>query len=70
MAEATRQGEIAPQVKLVKRIVPCEDSSPAEEPLFINYAQLAHAGGCAYIDVGAYLSTTFWRKEQKPRFWS
>jgi hypothetical protein len=52
MAEATRQGQIAPQVKLVKRIVPFEDSSPAEEPLFINYAQVAHAGGCAYIDVG------------------
>jgi hypothetical protein len=51
MNEATKQGQIAPQV-LTKRIVPFEDSSPAEEPLFINYAQVAQAGGCAYIDVG------------------
>jgi hypothetical protein len=39
-------------IKLRKQIVPFEDSSPAEEPLFINYAQVARAGGSAYIDVG------------------
>lgn len=41
-----------PKIKLTKRIVPYEESTPAEEPLFINYAQVSHAGGSAYIDVG------------------
>ena len=39
-------------MKLRKQIVSFEDSGPAEEPLFINYAQVARAGGSAYIDVG------------------
>lgn len=35
-----------------KQIVPFEEGNPAEEPLFVNYAQAAYAGGSAYIDVG------------------
>jgi hypothetical protein len=42
----------APGITLRKQIVPFEESTPAEEPLFINCAQVAYAGGCAYIDVG------------------
>jgi hypothetical protein len=45
---ATEQRE----VRLKKQIVPFEESSPAQEPLFINYAQVAQAGGSIYIDVG------------------
>lgn len=40
------------EVRLKKQIVPFEESSPAQEPLFINYAQVAQAGGSVYIDVG------------------
>ena len=40
------------EVRLRKQIVPFEESSPAQEPLFINYTQVAQAGGSAYIDVG------------------
>jgi hypothetical protein len=39
-------------VRLKKQIVPFEEGNPAQEPLFINYADVAHAGGSAYIDVG------------------
>jgi len=35
-----------------KRIVPFDEGDPAQEPLFINYAQVAEAGGSVYIDVG------------------
>jgi hypothetical protein len=52
MSEKTKQRKIEPQIELVKRFVPFEESGPVEEPLFINYAQVAHASGCAYIDVG------------------
>jgi hypothetical protein len=40
------------EVRLKKQIVPFEESSPVQEPLFINYVQVAQAGGSAYIDVG------------------
>jgi hypothetical protein len=48
------QGEATPasQVNLTKRIVSFEEGNPTEEPLFINYAHVAYAGGSAYIDVG------------------
>ena len=39
-------------VRLKKQIVSFEEGNPAQEPLFINYADVAHAGGSAYIDVG------------------
>jgi hypothetical protein len=41
-----------PTIRLRKQIVPFEESNPAEEPLFINYSQVAQAGGSFYIDVG------------------
>jgi hypothetical protein len=44
--------ESRPTITLTKRIVPFEEGNPAQEPLFINYAQVAHAAGSAYIDVG------------------
>jgi hypothetical protein len=47
-----REAANRPKTKLTKRIVPFDESTPAEEPLFINYVQVAHAGGSAYIDVG------------------
>jgi hypothetical protein len=54
--ETTGKGESEtpsrPKMTLHKRIVSFEESTPAEEPLFINYVQVAHAGGCSYIDVG------------------
>jgi hypothetical protein len=40
------------KVKLHKQVVPFEEGNPAQEPLFINYAQVVKAGGSAYIDVG------------------
>ena len=46
--ETLKQGKIT----LHKKVVPFEDSGPEQEPLFINYVQVAHAGGIAYIDVG------------------
>ena len=56
MNEEAQQGEeksvARPKITLRKQIIPFEESNPAEEPLFINYAQVAHAGGVAYIDVG------------------
>ena len=54
MTEETGQGktEIRPKIKLRKKIVPFEEGNPSEEPLFINYAQAAHAGGSFYLDVG------------------
>lgn len=42
----------APEIALRKKIVQFDESSPAEEPLFVNYVQVAHAAGSAYIDVG------------------
>jgi hypothetical protein len=50
--EQTGPGQARPKITLTKRIVPFDESGPAEEPLFINYALVSHAGGCAYIDVG------------------
>jgi hypothetical protein len=51
MSEKAEQNtEILRTVK--KRIIPFADETPSQEPLFINYAQVAHAGGSAYIDVG------------------
>jgi hypothetical protein len=35
-----------------KRIVSFEESDPATEPLFINYAHVAFVAGSAYVDVG------------------
>ena len=54
MSEETTQGKTGnrPKIKLRKQIVPFEESSPAEEPLFINYVQVAQAGGSFYLDVG------------------
>jgi hypothetical protein len=40
------------EVHLKKRIVSFEEATPEQEPLFINYAQVAQAGGSVYIDVG------------------
>jgi hypothetical protein len=40
------------EVRLKKQIVPFEESNPAQEPLFVNYSQVAQAGGSIYIDVG------------------
>jgi len=39
-------------VRVKKQIVAFEEGNPAQEPLFINYADVAQAGGSAYIDVG------------------
>jgi hypothetical protein len=39
-------------VPLKKLIVPFDEGDPAQEPLFINYTQVAQAGGSVYIDVG------------------
>lgn len=50
--EGQREATPAPQVTLSKKIVSFEESTPVEEPLFINYAHVAYAGGSAYIDVG------------------
>jgi len=43
MIEEAGHGDEAsrPRIKLTKRIVPFEESTPAEEPLFINYAQVS-----------------------------
>jgi hypothetical protein len=46
----TTQG--SPKTSLQKRLVPFEEGNPGEEPLFINYFQVAQAAGSAYIDVG------------------
>jgi len=43
---------ISAEVRVNKRIVPFEEGSPDQEPLFVNCAQVAFAGGVAYIDVG------------------
>ena len=53
-AEKPAQAEagVTPDVKVVKKIVPFEQGSPDEEPLFVNCLQVAHGGGVAYIDVG------------------
>ena len=53
-AEKPGLGEagIASDIKVIKKIVPFEEGSPDEEPLFVNCLQVAHAGGVAYIDVG------------------
>jgi hypothetical protein len=53
-AQDTVAGEaiMAPDIKVNKKIVPFEDGSPDEEPLFVNCLQVVHAGGVAYIDVG------------------
>ena len=56
MSEEAVQGEARTpgpsRMTLRKKIVPFEQGGPDEEPLFINYVQVAHAGGSAYIDVG------------------
>src|SRR5579871_497348 len=55
MSEAPREGQEAPknrQIKLVKKIVPYEESSPETEPLFANYVKVAQAAGIYYIDLG------------------
>ena len=53
MSEEAGQGQVPrKKIRITKQIVPFEQSSPVDEPLFINYAQVAHAGGSAYIDVG------------------
>jgi hypothetical protein len=54
MAETVHEAPVNEnrEVRLKKVIVPFEESSPAQEPLFVNYAQVAQAGGSAYIDVG------------------
>jgi hypothetical protein len=51
MSEETGQGK-AQAVVSRKQIVPFEEGDPAQEPMFVNYAQVAYAGGSAYIDVG------------------
>src|SRR5437016_5614605 len=51
MSEETGPGQVQAVVSR-KQIVPFEQGDPAQEPLFINYAQVAYAGGSAYIDVG------------------
>jgi len=52
MNQETGQGEPVASRVVKKRIVPFEEETPVQQPLFINYAQVAHAGGAAYIDVG------------------
>jgi hypothetical protein len=53
-AQDAKDGEAtaAPDIRVSKKIVPFEEGSPDEEPLFVNCLQVAHAGGVAYIDVG------------------
>jgi hypothetical protein len=53
-AEETITGveESAPTLRLNKKIIPFEEGSPDEEPLFVNCFQVAKGGGVAYIDVG------------------
>lgn len=48
----TEEAGVASDTRVVKKIVPFEEGSPDEEPLFVNCLQVAHAGGVAYIDVG------------------
>ena len=35
-----------------KEVVPFEQESPVEEPLFVNHCQVVHHEGTIYIDVG------------------
>jgi hypothetical protein len=51
MSEEVEERKEVPRI-VKKRIVPFAEETPSQEPLFINYAQVAHAGGSAYIDVG------------------
>ncbi len=52
MNQETEQGQPVASRVVKKRIVPFEEETPVQQPLFINYAQVARAGGSAYIDVG------------------
>jgi hypothetical protein len=57
-----------PGVRLKKQIVPFEEGNPAQEPLFINYADVAHAGGSAYIDVGVVPLDEILGRSPEPTF--
>jgi len=46
------------------RIVPFEESDPATEPLFINYAHVAFVAGSAYIDIGVVTLETIASSEE------
>jgi hypothetical protein len=61
------------EMKLAKtgiktRIVPFEESDPATEPLFINYAHVAFVAGSAYIDVGVVTLETIASAEEVAEF--
>jgi hypothetical protein len=71
-AQDTMAGEaiVAPDIKVNKKIVPFEEGSPDEEPLFVNCLQVAHAGGVAYIDVGVIPPTRYCHNHRlQPHFW-
>jgi hypothetical protein len=61
------------EMKLAKigirtRIVPFEESDPATEPLFINYAHVAFVAGSAYVDVGVVALETIASAEEVAEF--
>jgi hypothetical protein len=57
------------EIALHKKFLPFEDSGPEIEPTFINYVQVAHAAGTAYLDVGVIPLDDIVGQSEEPTFW-